>query len=169
MGLDKHEKQIGENLYEVTLLDARTGYRLGLKITKALARGARKGGELDDVKGGETLRVAMLGKVIQGLANAIESLPEEDLTHVIETFAKTTSIRMGENSAPPLSKVFDLHFAGKYDEMLQWIEFCLEVNYGPLVAGVKAKAAAAFATFKSGVKPGLARTEQPSSSTSPTA
>ena len=41
-----------------------------------------------------------------------------------------------------LDKVFDLHFAGDYESLLRWLAFSVEVNFGPLLAGLRGRVAA---------------------------
>jgi hypothetical protein len=61
---------------------------------------------------------------------------------VCNIFADSTDVVIHDDKGkrePQLSKIFDLHFAGKYDEMLAWLIFCVEVNFGSFFDGLKTR------------------------------
>lgn len=66
---------------------------------------------------------------IRELNHALRELPAEDLAYFTSTFAKYTEVVLGPNKAPTLSDIFDDHFAGKYLELLNWLKFCVELNF----------------------------------------
>jgi hypothetical protein len=76
---------------------------------------------------------------VKGLdvAKALESL-EEDFEFLCDTFAKHTAVTGGDygSKAPQLDSIFDAHFVAKYPEMLQWLVFCLEVNFAGFFPGL---------------------------------
>lgn len=153
MGLDKQSKVVGEFSYEVTPLTTKLGNRVLLKLMKSVA----------------PVMVAAFGG-IQGLtavSGALSGLSEDDFEWVVAQFAASTDVTLQDGRAPALKTIFDLHFACRYMEELEWLEFAVEVNYGPFFQGLKRKAeeaakakAAAKANAASGATP------TPSSSTS---
>lgn len=73
-----------------------------------------------------------------------EATPEA-LAHVCKEFAETTSCELdpGNGKLAPLRENFDLHFSGNYGAMLDWLTFCMKVNYRPLVVKIVAMLAQA--------------------------
>jgi hypothetical protein len=126
--LDKKSKAIGGHTYEVTQLNALQGRRVFTRFAKIAmpAVAALKGGS-DSVEEAFT----------NGLAVFADRITEDDLDFFCDAFAPSTSVK-DENTgkAPKLSDVFAVHFAGKYDEMLKWLYFCLEVNFSSFFEGL---------------------------------
>jgi hypothetical protein len=121
-------KVIGEYTYNVTQLGAVTGSKVFLRVLKVLGPlvGAKDVGALFD------------------------RLKEEDFTYLCEEFAKMSTVQL-EKGAPQLNAIFDVHFAGKYGELIEWLRFCIEVNFGEVLKGdvlksVGRKAAASEST-----------------------
>lgn len=90
---------------------------------------------------------ARLAKVLATTVNGqLPQISEEDVDYFCDTYAPLTSVTI-EGKSPQLDKIFDTHFAGKYDEMMQWLWFCLETDFGSFfrkagdVAAVQAAAA----------------------------
>lgn len=103
---------IGEYKYSVMQMGALEGRQLLLKITKALA-GAAAG-------------------------DIFASLKEEDFEMALNKFAKLSTVSGGEygEKQPQLDSVFDMHFAGKYGDMLEWAKFAFEVNFGSFLGAL---------------------------------
>lgn len=76
----------------------------------------------------------------RGLPGLFSALNEADLDYLREAFAPMTQVRLPDGKEPVLSNIFDDFFAANYGVMVQWIFFCLEVNFGNVMSG---KAAAA--------------------------
>ncbi len=115
--MDSYKKTIGASQYEVTLLPAKKGAKVLAKLPK-----------------------------LQGIVSG--GISDEDLDFLCDTFAATTQVlQASAKGVMPLKDVFDLHFSGKYSEMLQWVAFCVEVNFkdffpaglGDMVAGALTK------------------------------
>ena len=144
-------KEIGGVRYDVTKLGAKVASRLLLKLMKSVAP--------------VFLVAAAAGKKSLDLSRAtgaIKDLSEDDFDWVCERFAEKTDVHIGTTS-PSLGSagLFDLHFSGRYTEMFEWLEFCVEVNFGPFFGVLKDRIAAKA--------PGLVgATPPPSASTSPT-
>jgi len=49
-----------------------------------------------------------------------------------------------EGRWPNLKDIFDAHFAGEYEELIGWLKFAIEVNFGSFFqkAGAKMQASA---------------------------
>lgn len=122
---DPVEKLIGETRYKVTPLGAKQGCQVMTRITKLL------GGAID--KTNSTNAAALV-------AGALLELSEENLSYFVDTFAKYTDINNeGTNGNwPGLAPLIELHFAANYGEMFEWLQFCIETNYGSLFERAKA-------------------------------
>lgn len=129
MGLETRTKTIAEVEYEVRQLDALKGRKVFIRLAKMLA-------PLLNAKGD--------GDMFARLGAALASVDEADFEYLCETFAPTTSMltvdEQGRTRRPELSKVFAIHFAGQYDAMLEWLYFCLEVNFGSFIERLRSRA-----------------------------
>jgi hypothetical protein len=102
--------------YTMTPLGATQGLSVATKLARVLGGGAK------------TPEKPLVG--------ILESLNEADLTFLCTTFAKLTTFNVGDGKEPLLSTFFDEHFSASYDTLLQWLVFCLEVNYKSLFLGL---------------------------------
>lgn len=146
---EKKQKQIGEFTYEVTMLGAKIANRVLIKLGKSV---------------GPVFMLAAMGGMNAGrMVEAIKGLDEDDFDWVVLQFALKTDVTLADGRTPNLGNpaLFDMHFAGRYSEEFEWLEFAIEANFGPffleLWQKAKARAAAKSAT-----------TPTPSPSTSPT-
>ena len=96
-------KVIGGEEYQVTQMGAVKGSQVFVRLVKVLG--------------------PLMG---DNLEAALSALKEEDVTYLINAFQPYTMIQ-GKGD---LSGFFDVHFAGKYKEMLEWLFFSVEVNFG---------------------------------------
>lgn len=128
--LKKETKTIGEHTYEVTQLDAVRGRSVFLRFAKLIAPGA---GDVVENTGEETNT-----RIVKALAKIVQNVSEEDLNVFCDVFSQSTCLQVtgddGRMRAPKLKETFNLHFAGNYDEMIQWLYFCFEVNFGNFFA-----------------------------------
>jgi hypothetical protein len=99
-------KQINDCSYEVTQLGAIKGRSLLTRLARILGAG---GGDM---------------------AKSLGMITEEDMSYICDSFSEVTVVKQPDGKAPYLKNIFDMHFAGKYDEMIQWLMFCLEINFG---------------------------------------
>ncbi len=104
-------KKIGDFTYEVTQLGAITGSKVFVRLLRMIGP-------------------AFVGKNAD-LGRIFESLKEEDVQFLYDTFAPLTFIP----GVGQLDKSFDFHFVGRYMAMVQWLIFCLQVNYGDFLKG----------------------------------
>lgn len=114
------EKTIGDVQYKVHPLGAKQGCQVMTRLTRLLG-GALKGQGMD-------IKKVDVGAMISG---ALEAMQESDLDFLCNTFAaKTMFSTDGGTSWPLLSSRFELHYSANYGEMFEWLQFCLEVNFG---------------------------------------
>ena len=91
-----------------------------------------------DSKGG--LDSSSLSTIIGNLA---ESLSEEDFDYLCQAFASGSAVQNGSKLVDLKEQgVFDLHFAGRYGELLQWLWFCIEANFGSFLGDLGIERAA---------------------------
>lgn len=58
-----------------------------------------------------------------GIENSVE-----DFNFFCDSFSSVTYVQLGDKE-PRLDSIFDAHFIGLYDEMIDWIKFCLKANF----------------------------------------
>jgi hypothetical protein len=134
VAIEYREKRIGECTYRVTQFGAKQGRGLLTRIVKLL--GPSLGALLSSLAQGkhQEVEAALAAGIGQGFYELAERLTEAEVGSVLDDFAKQTVLVLGDRE-PRLSDMFDQHFAGRYDEMLGWAAFCLEVNFGSFFAG----------------------------------
>ena len=85
------------------------------------------------------------GAIIAGLnvgTLSVESLSPADFNWLLKQLVSGTKVGIvdekgdGRERMADLSFVFDDHFAGRYPQMLEWMKFALEVNFGPLAGAL---------------------------------
>jgi len=76
-------------------------------------------------------------------AGDVPQWSEADLDYFRELFADYTLVSGGQYGAGevPLSKVFAMHFAGEYYEMMKWLALAIKVNFGRFFEMAAAEAA----------------------------
>ncbi len=118
------DKQIGDDVYIVNQLGALEG-------RKVLAR-------LFQMFGGVVAGMAGPGKtdLVGGFVSLANPITEDQPEFFCNTFAKFTQVRTPDGKTRVLKDIFDDHFVGKYREMIEWLAFCLEVNFANFLAGV---------------------------------
>lgn len=133
MGLKSEDRQIGDYNYTVTQLGAVKGSEVMVRLANVLGKVVSKGSNLKEA-----------------LASVASSLAPADLQFLCDAMATRTLVSGGEYKGPvELPRVFDMHFAGKYLEMLRWLSFALEVNFGGFFRGIGERAEAALAGLDS--------------------
>lgn len=138
--IESHTRTIGRHAYTVTQIKAKQGNAVLVRLAKlagptlaSLFTGAESGPEdaLDRVS-------------VEGLGGALRAfsagLTEADLDWLCSTFADCTTVETEPGSIKPLRGIFDLHFAGAYLEMFEWLAFCLEVNYADFFGALATRA-----------------------------
>lgn len=122
--LRAEERDIGGLKYKITQLGAVKGRAVALRLVKAI------GPAFASLAGKGKLEEALPGL----FANL--SLDENDLTYFCDAFAEKTFVFTADGKMPRLDNVFDVHFAGKYRDMMGWLIACVEVNYSDFFRGL---------------------------------
>jgi len=123
MAIEPKSKEIGGDNYTVTPMTAVKGRRVFARLFKVIG--------------------PVLGKLSEGvnvgdlLGAAAAHVSEDDVDYFCEAFAPGTTVNGAE-----LQKVFAVHFMGKYAEMVEWIAFAVEVNFGDFFSALAKKAPA---------------------------
>lgn len=75
--------------------------------------------------------------MFSGLAGLIK---DEDLKFYIETFGSTTMVELDEQRRVDLSDDAKrgLAFSGRFEDTFEWLDACVEVNYGGVIAKLRA-------------------------------
>ncbi len=102
-------QNIGAFQYSVTQLGATASRKVFVRLAKLFGAGAT-------------------GK--DPIAAILAALNDEDIDFLCDQFSKMTNVKLDEKHSPLLASIFEEHFAGNIWDMLQWLGFCLEVNYG---------------------------------------
>lgn len=136
MGIEVLEREIGGLNYRVTLLPTKLGTATLVRLVKLF------GPTLGSFIGGIGRGVATPGLgeqdlaehgLAQGAGDAINAfcarLDEVELQRLLDLFAQYTVVEIDAQHEPRLDKIFDDHFAGRYDLLFTWFRFALEVNY----------------------------------------
>ncbi len=144
-------RDIGGLRYQVMQLGAIRGRAVMLRLTKVIGpaiaalMAAKPKGE---GKGILDVDVAALGGIFEKL-----ELTEADLEFFCQAFGEVSFVTLPDGKHPRVVDCFDDHFAGRYGDMLSWLAFSAEVNFGDFLS----KASAAIpAESASPVPPGRA-------------
>ncbi len=135
MPLESKSKSISGVDYHVTTLGAIEGRKVYVQLMKALAPGLKS------------------SKTEDFLSNVLMNLDEAVVVDLSDRFARVTTVDVGGALRPCLKDIFDLHFAGKYSEMTQWLMFCLEVNFGDFLGAALQKMSAPDGIIPVGLTP----------------
>lgn len=137
MALKLEKKRIGRFDYEVKQLGAIAGRDLLVRMSKML------GPALGMILSGK----ASLAQAGAALASASQMLEPAELEHFCDVLGRSSSVYVTEAGKPAVKTLDlayqELHFAGEYAEMFQWIGFAMEVNFGNFFAEAKALYASA--------------------------
>lgn len=103
---------------------------------EVFALGAWEGQELL-VKLGGVLGPALSSESsAQAIAQLAMSLSPADLKSITTKLADNTHVKMG-SGYDKLSSSYDVVFSGRYELMLKWLAFALEVNFGSFLGGIQ--------------------------------
>ncbi len=120
--LETKSKTIGDHDYRVTQLGATKGRKVLVRLLKAC---------------GPAFSLAAEGRSTEALGKLASDLDEETLDYLCETFAARTDM-----DEKPLAPVMELHFAGNYGEMVEWLGFCVQLNFESFFSVLAKKQAA---------------------------
>jgi len=85
---------------------------------------------------------ATQGALGRFVTSALEGVSDEMASDLCETFAEVSDVNTGA-SWVSLHKTWEEHFRGDLAALFQWIAFCAEVTYGPLLASLGVQRSAA--------------------------
>ena len=120
---------VGAWVYSVRPLPAGAGLALMARLARMAGPGVA--GLLEGGGGGA------IGRALAGL---LERVSPDEIVEVARQLAATTEVSQPGGRAPAsLAEVFDVHFAGDYLSLVDWLRFALEVNFGPFVAALAAR------------------------------
>lgn len=115
--------------YSVAQLGSSEGRRILVKLTRLL------GPALGRLVGGE-------GRPSDAVSEAIAEFSaganEDDLEDLCRTFGQSTELDVDGKPMLLNLDMQELHFAGRYGAMFQWLGFCLRVNYADFFVSVEA-------------------------------
>lgn len=149
------ERQIGEHTYRISLLGAKAGLAMAVRLAKLLTPSAASG-----VEGLVGSRSDGLGSFAVGIGECLRELSArisvEELSALCAELAKYTTVVIDEEREPQLSQIYDQHFAGHYDWLMEWFAFAMEANFRSFFAGTSGADAAALVVRLAGLMERLA-------------
>ncbi len=123
--IEVKNKKIGGYTYHVQQFGARKGMRVGVRLMKMVGGAA---GEA--MKNNADFDMKTVGSMV---ANFADIVTEKDFDYLCDAFMSNTLVSGGEYGGQiKLNQegIIDLHFAGNYPDMMKWLLFCIEVNFG---------------------------------------
>jgi hypothetical protein len=132
---ETREKTIGEFTYKVTLLGAKAGRTMSVRLLKILGPtvAAFVEGTVGAKSGDGDISLAVGASEM--VREVVNRLSIDDVTVIQDEFAKQTTVVLDSEHEPRLTDIFDDHFAGHYDDLISWTRFALEVNFTSFFAG----------------------------------
>lgn len=115
-------RTIGSAFYAVNQLGALEGRKVLARLVAmfgGMVGAIGEGGKADLVRG------------FSSLANAIT---EDQMEFFCDTFSPWTQVTK-DGKTRVLKDCFDDHFVANYGEMVEWLGFCLEVNFASFLGG----------------------------------
>lgn len=132
MAIETRERHIDGLRYTVTHMPTRKGLALLVRLTKILGPGLGAflggAGRAARLPGESGTEVALALGTSDAVHDLCERLDAGELQFAIDELARCTTVQV-ERDEPVLADIFDDHFAGRYDVLLRWLRFALEVNY----------------------------------------
>jgi hypothetical protein len=135
MAIETRERRIGDHTYRVTQFGAKQGRAMLVRLVKLGGPGV--GSFVGGVGRGDAMESALALGVGDALHDLAGRLNEAEIASMMDEFAKFTVLVQSADVELRLSDILDDHFAGAYDEMLQWVRFALEVNFASFFVGTK--------------------------------
>lgn len=125
--LESRERRIGSTTYRVTQLPAKLGRSMLVRFVRLVGPGA--GSFVGGLGRAGAFDAGIAQGIAEGLHDLCRRLNDDDVNAICDELAKYTVVVQSRDIELRLSDIFDDHFAGKYDQMLAWLRFCLEVNF----------------------------------------
>jgi hypothetical protein len=130
MAIETIDREIHGKTYKITKHGAKEGRKI---LARLMARLGKPLASVGSPGGG----------MASGLAELVVGFTPAEVDYFCDVFAPKTMV---DNAR--LSDVFDDHFAGDYDAMLEWLITCVEVNFETFFVGLRAKIGAALKKAK---------------------
>lgn len=151
--LQTNEKVIGGALFRVKPLGALKGQVILFRLIKAVGPAVSRLAVAVAAKGGSLAEGAVLAAVLANLPTVavvfFEHATPDVLAEVTTALAAETEVSMDEGEHfIGLSTVYDKHFAGKYRDLMTWLVFAIQVNFGPFESGASDAIGALLARAK---------------------
>jgi hypothetical protein len=128
------ERVIGGVTYRVTLLGAKAGRAMSVRLLKLIGptlASFLEGTVSGDTSGGQALAI--------GAADALREIAKHvtigELEAISDELAKFTTVVIDAEHEPQLFAIFDDHFAGRYDCLYGWLAFAIEANFAGFLGG----------------------------------
>lgn len=131
------ERAIGGVIYRVTPLPAGKALVLSRRLAALIVPTLGDLAQFAARPSGSPVTAGDLVALVKVLDLIVDSMDDAAVVYLYETFAPTTQAVVGEKKFA-LEKSFDVHFQGRLVECLEWLRFCLEVNFRPLVGRLTA-------------------------------
>lgn len=131
MALEAKTERIGRYNYRCMQLGARESGRVFFRLMHLVAP-VLKDLNVKDV-------TSLEGAIMSGIANALVAAKYEDFEELCNSFAKSSEVELTSDQWPKVSAVFETHFAGAFEEQIQWLIFCVKTNYASFLDVVTAK------------------------------
>lgn len=125
--IETKEFSVGGYQYKITQFGAKKGQSLLLVCAKII------GGSVGEVAATNSGDVA-LGKALQRI---FDGLSEATFAKTCEDFAEVCYFSEDGEKWIKLSSQYNDHFAGRYKELLQWLEGCFQANFGSFLEELK--------------------------------
>jgi hypothetical protein len=141
---DPQSKTIGRYEYTVTPLGGRAASKL---LARVFGRISPVLSTIDIKRG-----MAVEMEVLKAVAGVLGNLTDADIDYLFDAFCPCTraSIHPGQPPSVFTKAIADATFAGEQLEMVGWLRFCFEVNFGDFLAVLGEKLASATAPVSSG-------------------
>jgi hypothetical protein len=134
VAIEYREKRIGPHLYRVTMLGAKAGRAMLVRLVKLGGPGVGSFA-IGVGRNATSVDSALALGVGEALHDMASRLNESEVGAMMDEFALQTVVVQSADIELRLSDIFDDHFAGRYDLMLQWARFCMEVNFASFFGG----------------------------------
>lgn len=138
MALKTESKTLGSHEYTVTQLGAVVGRECLRRFVRVAGPAVGAIAEATGKEGGASAAVS------QAVLRLVEGLSADDLTYFCDVFGPTGTVTLADGRKPRIKDAFADHFAGNYFEMVLWLGFCVEVNFGGFFSEALARVASAL-------------------------
>lgn len=125
MPLRQVEKQIGETEYTVGTIGAYEAMDVAVDLVQILAPA------FDDPDSASLEKLLNQGadQFIASIAKMALAADKKKVRDITKALAKQTLVKGKDGLPTQLSKVFDTHFSGDFQGLIQWLGFAIGVNF----------------------------------------